>query len=98
MALLIVSGLASLFAFVRVGIKRFWTPQERPSPLLRLNECIPIAILLGCSIVLTFKAQALLHYTEDTAQALHDPQQYVLSVMAAKPVPGPITATSEVQP
>jgi multicomponent K+:H+ antiporter subunit D len=48
--------------------------------------------------VLTFKAQALLRYTQDTAQALHDPQQYVLSVMAAKPIPGPTTATTEVQP
>jgi multicomponent K+:H+ antiporter subunit D len=97
-ALLIISGLASLFAFVRVGIKRFWTPQERPSPLLRLNECLPIALLVGCAIVLTFKAQALLHYTQDTAQALHDPQQYVLSVMAARPIPGPASAAAQVQP
>jgi multicomponent K+:H+ antiporter subunit D len=97
-ALLIISGLASLFAFVRVGIKRFWTPQERPSPLLRLNECLPIALLVGCTIVLTFKAQALLHYTQDTAQALHDPQQYVLSVMAARPIPEPALAAAQVQP
>ena len=46
-ALLIVSGLASLFAFVRVGIKRFWTPQERPSPLV-LNTS-----LIGGSVVCT---------------------------------------------
>ena len=96
-ALLIVSGLASLFAFVRVGIKRFWTPQERPSPLLRRYECIPIVLLLGLCIALTFKAQALLRYTQDTAQALNDPQQYILSVMAAKPVPSP-TDLAEVQP
>jgi multicomponent K+:H+ antiporter subunit D len=97
-ALLIVSGLASLFAFVRVGIKRFWTAQDRPSPALRRNECIPIALLLCACIVLTFKAQALLRYTQDTAQALHDPQQYVLSVKAARPIPGPTTANTEVQP
>jgi multicomponent K+:H+ antiporter subunit D len=96
-ALLIVSGLASLFAFVRVGMKRFWTPQERPSPLLRRYECIPIVLLLGLCIALTFNAQALLRYTQDTAQALHDPQQYILSVMAAKPVPSP-TDLVEVQP
>jgi multicomponent K+:H+ antiporter subunit D len=98
-ALLIVSGLASLLSFVRVGVQRFWTPQERPSPLLRWNECIPIVLLLGACIVLTFKAQALLHYTQDTAQALHDPQQYILSVSAAKPLSGPTTAANEqVQP
>lgn len=97
-ALLIISGLTSLFAFVRVGIKRFWTPQEHAAPLLRLNECLPIALLVGCAVVLTFKAQALLHYTQDTAQALHDPQQYVLSVKAARPIPGPASASAEVQP
>jgi multicomponent K+:H+ antiporter subunit D len=39
-----------------------------------------------------------LHYTQDTAQALHDPQQYVLSVKAARPIPGPASAAAEVQP
>ncbi|MDB5980847.1 MAG: putative monovalent cation/H+ antiporter subunit [Pseudomonas sp.] len=98
-ALLIGSGLASLLAFSRVGIKRFWTPQERPSPLLSSYECLPIVILLGLCIVLTLKAEPLLRYTRDTAGALHDPQQYVLSVMATRPLPGPTPLTvQEVQP
>jgi len=98
-ALLIFSGLASLIAFSRVGIQRFWTPQERPSPALRRNECLPIIILLGLCIALTFKAQLLLRYTQDTAAALHDPKQYVLSVMATRPLPNPKSpTTAEVQP
>jgi multicomponent K+:H+ antiporter subunit D len=97
--LLIFSGLTSLLAFSRVGIKRFWTPQERPSPLLSSYECLPVVILLGLCIVLTFKAEPLLRYTRDTAGALHDPQQYVLSVMATRPLPGPTPLTvQEVQP
>jgi multicomponent K+:H+ antiporter subunit D len=97
--LLIFSGLTSLIAFSRVGIQRFWAPRERPSPVLRRNECLPILILLGACIVLTFKAEPLLRYTQDTAAALHDPQQYVLSVMATRPMPGPTTAVvQEVQP
>lgn len=56
LVLLIVSGLASLVAFSRLGIQRFWTPAERPSPLLRRLECVPIFALLGLSIALTFKA------------------------------------------
>lgn len=99
-ALLIVSGMTSLLAFSRVGIKRFWTPQERPSPLLNSYECLPILILLGLCISLTFKAEPLLRYARDTAGALHDPQQYVLSVMATRPLPGPTAALTvqEVQP
>ncbi|MEB0006238.1 monovalent cation/H+ antiporter subunit D [Pseudomonas sp. MH9.2] len=98
-SLLIFSGLASLIAFSRVGIQRFWAPRERPSPKLRRNECLPILILLGLCIALTFKAEPLLRYTQDTAAALHDPQQYVLSVMATRPLPGPTTAAAQqVQP
>lgn len=97
--LLVFSGLTSLIAFSRVGIQRFWAPRERPSPVLRRNECLPILILLGVCIVLTFKAEPLLRYTQDTAAVLHDPQQYVLSVMATRPIPGPTTAVvQEVQP
>lgn len=98
-SLLIFSGLASLIAFSRVGIQRFWAPRERPSPTLRRNECLPILILLGLCIALTFKAEPLLRYTQDTAAALHDPQQYVLSVMSTRSLPGPTTAAAQqVQP
>lgn len=98
--LLIFSGLASLLAFSRVGIQRFWTPQERPSPLLRSYECLPIVILLGLCISLTFQAEPLLRYTRDTAAALHEPKQYIQSVMATRPLPGPVsdTGVSAVQP
>lgn len=98
--LLIFSGMASLLTFSRVGTKRFWTPQERPSPLLRRYECLPIVILLGLCITLTFQAEPLLRYTRDTAAALHEPKQYIQSVMATRPLPGPVsdTAISAVQP
>jgi multicomponent K+:H+ antiporter subunit D len=55
-------------------------------------------MLLGLCMVLTFKAQALLQYTQDTAAALHDPRQYVLSVMGTKVLPGPTALSPEVQP
>lgn len=99
-ALLILSGLASLIAFARLGIQRFWTPEERPSPLLRRYECLPIFFLLGLSILLTFKAEPLMRYTLDTAKSLNNPEQYVMAVMATRPVPGPEakTAALEVQP
>ena len=100
LALLILSGLASLVAFSRLGIQRFWTPKERPSPLLRPFECLPIIVLLGLGIGLTFKAEALLRYTQEAAQALNNPEHYVMSVLSTRAIPGPdaSTASREVQP
>jgi multicomponent K+:H+ antiporter subunit D len=100
LVLLIVSGLASLIAFSRLGIQRFWTPAERPSPLLRRLECVPIFALLGLSIALTFKADPLLRYTQAAADALYNPQQYVMAVLDTRVVPNPsaTAAPQEVQP
>ncbi|WP_223507112.1 monovalent cation/H+ antiporter subunit D [Pseudomonas sp. GL-RE-29] len=100
LALLILSGLASLVAFSRLGIQRFWTPQERPSPILRRLECVPIFALLGLSILLTFKAEPLLRYTQAAADALNNPQQYVMAVLGTRAVPSPEAraALLEVQP
>jgi len=100
LALLILTGLASLMAFSRLGIQRFWTPEERPSPLLRKLECAPIFLLLGLSIALTFKAEPLLRYTQATAEALNNPQQYVLAVLGTRAVPSPQARADmlEVQP
>jgi multicomponent K+:H+ antiporter subunit D len=100
LALLIVSGLASLVAFSRLGIQRFWTPQERPSPVLRRLECVPIFALLGLSILLTFKAEPLLRYTQAAATALNNPEQYVMAVLGTRSVPSPEAkaAMLEVQP
>jgi multicomponent K+:H+ antiporter subunit D len=100
LALLILSGVASLIAFSRLGIQRFWTPEERPSPLLRRFECVPIIALLGLSIALTFKAEPLLRYTQAAADALNNPQQYVMAVLGTRAVPSPEAraAMLEVQP
>ncbi|WP_433770309.1 monovalent cation/H+ antiporter subunit D [Pseudomonas putida] len=100
LALLILSGLTSLVAFSRLGIQRFWTPVDRPSPLLRRLECVPIFALLGLSIALTFKAEPLLRYTQAAADALNNPQQYVMAVLGTRAVPNPEAhaALLEVQP
>ena len=99
-ALLVLSGLASLIALTRVGVQRFWTPQERPSPLLRRYECIPIVALLGLCIALSVRGEPLLRYTQDTAASLQSPEQYVSAVLGTRPVPGPTSqaANAQVQP
>ncbi len=100
LALLILSGLASLIGFSRLGIQRFWTPLERPSPLLRRYECIPIVVLLGLCVVMTFKAEPVMRYTQAAADTLNNPERYVMAVMGSRPVPSPEakTAMQKVQP
>ncbi|EIK94615.1 putative monovalent cation/H+ antiporter subunit D [Pseudomonas sp. M47T1] len=83
-ALLILSGLGTLLAMTRVGIQRFWTPQERPSPLLRRFECVPIVVLLGLCLLLTVQGEALLGYVRATAALLDEPSHYINAVMAAQ--------------
>ncbi|NQD76331.1 cation:proton antiporter, partial [Pseudomonas sp. CrR7] len=97
-ALLILSGMASLIAFGRVGILRFWKPEERQSPVLRRYECLPIVILLGLCIILSLKAEPLLRYTQDTAASLQAPDAYIEAVMSARPIPGPTSLDVQVQP
>ncbi|MFJ4117055.1 monovalent cation/H+ antiporter subunit D [Pseudomonas psychrophila] len=89
LTLLILSGLASLIAFARMGIQRFWTPLERPSPILRRIECLPIVLLLGLCVLLTFKAEPVLRYTQAAADTLNNPERYVMAVIGTRPVPSP---------
>ena len=100
LALLILSGLASLIAFSRMGIQRFWTPLERESPILRRIECLPIVLLLGLCVVLTFKAEPVMRYTQAAADTLNNPERYVMAVIGTRPVPSPQAkaAAQEVQP
>lgn len=96
--LLVLSGLASLIAMGRVGIQRFWKPEERPSPALRRYECLPIIILLGLCLTLSLQAEPLLRYTQDTAASLQVPESYIKAVLGTRPIPGPTTLDAQVQP
>ncbi len=94
LALLVLSGMASLIALVRLGVQRFWKPEERPSPLLRLYECVPIVALLSLCVVLSLWAEPLMRYTQDTAASLKDPGVYIEAVLGTRPIPGPASLDS----
>ncbi len=83
--LLIVSGLLSATALMRVGIRNFWAPQDRPAPRLRVVETLPIALLLGACLLLVAQAETVLGYMRATAADLHQPGRYIAAVMAAQP-------------
>ena len=84
--LLIVSGLLAATGLLRVGIRHFWSPQNRPSPRLRVIECMPIALLLCACLLLVVRGEAVLAYARATTNALHQPQQYIDAVFGARPV------------
>ena len=89
LALLIVSGLASMIASVRLGIRYLWAPHGRPAPMLRLIECIPVAILLTLCVGLLIGAGPVLHFTHAAAETLLEPQRYIEAVMSARPIMSP---------
>ena len=90
LGLLLASGLLSVIALSRAGARYFWSPTGRPTPRLRLIETLPIAALLLLIGVLVWRADAVLRYVNATALELHDPRNYIGTVMAAKPVPSPV--------
>ena len=71
---------------MRVGIRHFWAPQDRPAPHLRIAECIPIVLLLGACLLLVVRGEPALRYLRDAAESLHRPERYIEAVRAARPV------------
>ncbi len=87
--LLLVSGLSATIALLRVGVRHFWTAQDRVAPRLRVAETLPIAALLAATVALVLQADAALAYTRATAEMLHEPTRYMQAVMSARPLPQP---------
>ncbi|MDO5692687.1 MAG: monovalent cation/H+ antiporter subunit D [Pseudomonadota bacterium] len=94
LGLLLVGGLLTIIAMSRAGVRYFWATYDRPLPRLRIIETLPIGTLLLLVGVLVWQADAVLRYVNATARGLHDPKEYIGTVVSAKPVPSP-TATGE---
>ena len=89
LALLVISGLLTTIALSRAGLRYFWAPQGRPVPRLRIIETLPIGMLVLLIGVLVWQADAVLRYVNATARSLHDPKEYIGTVVSTKPVPSP---------
>ncbi len=85
-ALLILSGWMATIALMRQGIRHFWSSQERPGLRVQVLETLPVLILLGACVMLSVCGEPVLSYMRETADALHQPQNYIDAVMAARPV------------
>jgi multicomponent K+:H+ antiporter subunit D len=69
-SILILSGLATLIAMMRTGIRRLWAPPEQIVPKVLVREVIPVAVLLLACVVLSVQAQGVMRYMENTARSL----------------------------
>lgn len=82
LAVLIVSGFAVLIATVRIGIRRFWAADTAPPRVLAL-EILPVTLILLMIGLMSVKADAVLRYTGETAEALLTPSIYRDAVLSA---------------
>ncbi|HEY0959944.1 MAG TPA: monovalent cation/H+ antiporter subunit D [Novosphingobium sp.] len=83
-ALLIISGLATIVATSRAGIDLIWTPSDRPQPVLRLWEAIPVGLLLLICLGLMIFAGPVMRYMERTGRSLQDRDGYIHAVLPAE--------------
>lgn len=83
-AMLIISGLATMIATTRAGIDLIWTPSERPPPPLRLAEVFPVGLLLLVCLALMLFAGPVMRYMDRTGQSIQDRQGYINSVLGAE--------------
>ncbi|MBS0325493.1 MAG: monovalent cation/H+ antiporter subunit D [Proteobacteria bacterium] len=81
LALLMFSGLATVIAASRTGVRIFWTPERPMSARVGVFEILPILILLGAGIALAIEAGGVMRYLDAAAQALHAPSGYIDGVL-----------------
>ena len=86
-ALIIMSGLATMIAMMRAGIRIFWMAPDRAVPRVRLMEMAPIAVLLFLCVTLTVQAGPAMRYMQATAESLLAPQGYVRNVLPPSDTP-----------
>ncbi|MBA9082866.1 MULTISPECIES: monovalent cation/H+ antiporter subunit D [Bartonella] len=77
----ILSGFATLVAMVRMGIRTFWVSFEGKVPRIQMIEFAPIAALFSLCFIMTIIASPVSHYMSETAKTLHDPKNYIESVL-----------------
>ncbi|MCC6473125.1 MAG: monovalent cation/H+ antiporter subunit D [Burkholderiales bacterium] len=77
LALLLLSGLASLVAMTRAGMSIFWASEERSAPRVNVLEMAPVVALLALCLALTVAADPVMRYMQEAAAALHAPHRYI---------------------
>lgn len=89
LACMIGTGLLSLVALTRAGIRHFWATSERNPPELRVAEGMPIAALMAICVAMSIYANPVMRYTQQAANLLHAPSVYIHTIMQTAPKPNP---------
>jgi len=82
-ALLMISGLASVIALGRAGVRIFWAVETQALPRVQVIEIAPVGALLAVCLALTVAAGPAMRYLSEAARALHTPQSYVNAVLGS---------------
>ena len=93
-ALVLASGLVSVMAMLRFGVRTFWATRAAP-PRLHRSEVIPVVFLLGLSAVMTVEAGPIFGYLGRAGAGIQRPADYVARVLGTAPVPGPATVVAK---
>ena len=95
MALIVLSGLATVIAMMRFGVRTFWAAGAVAPPRLQLTEAAPVTLLLLLCVAMTVQAGPVLAYLERASNGLHQPDQYIHRVLSAPVVPSPSQSRGE---
>ncbi|NMF87740.1 monovalent cation/H+ antiporter subunit D [Aromatoleum petrolei] len=85
-ALLIIAGLASIIALMRLGVRTFWASGASTPPSLLASEAAPVTALVVLCAVLTVLAGNVFEYMERTADGLKRVDDYGERVLGHSPV------------
>jgi multicomponent K+:H+ antiporter subunit D len=82
-ALLFLSGFATLLATLRIGIRTFWGVETTEPPRILALEFAPILMLARLLVFLSLKAEVTMGYMTDTTDALLHSAIYAEGVLGA---------------
>lgn len=89
LALLLLSGLFSMIAMMRAGIRIFWAPVDTVVPKVLVAEFLPVVFLLLLCAMMTVGAGPLMRYAGATARSLHAPATYIQNVLSKQQASSP---------
>ncbi len=73
----ILTGIVTMIALTRGGLRLFWTSKGRTTPRLNIVEAGPAAFLVLLSVALTAGIAPVMTYLDSAARSLHSPEIYI---------------------
>jgi multicomponent K+:H+ antiporter subunit D len=86
-AAVVATGVATMIALTRGGLRLFWSSRGRTTPRLRVIEAGPAAFLILLSLALTAGVGPVMTYLSSAARSLHSPDIYIRVVNGTREAP-----------